>query len=97
MRPCWKERGSKLGVDDEDAAKMHSQCLNEEIDLLLKDGELTDADAERLDQLACPRHLLDRCLGSHRGEDRANLRGRDAREGGRQGPREGGSPRGNQS
>ena len=43
---------SKLGVDDEDAAKMHSQCLNEEIDLLLKDGELTDSDAERLDQLA---------------------------------------------
>ena len=31
---------------------MHSQCLNEEIDLLLKDGELTDSDAERLDQLA---------------------------------------------
>ena len=24
---------------------MHSQCFNEEIDLLLKDGELTDADA----------------------------------------------------
>jgi hypothetical protein len=43
---------SKLGVDDEDAAKMHSQCLNEEIDLLLKDGELSDSDAERLDQLA---------------------------------------------
>ena len=41
-----------LGVDDEDAAKMHSACLNEEIDLLLKDGELTDSDAERLDQLA---------------------------------------------
>ncbi len=43
---------SKLGVDDDDAAKMHSACLNEEIDLLLKDGELTDSDAERLDQLA---------------------------------------------